>query len=557
MLIIIDLAPICVSTHHDYPFNRSLTLAIPTNYILSMRIPQQNSRQLFSAPGKFSECQILTKMPFDWSQFKSRIPMIPTRPAATRLLKLIELAKAKHPDCAHGTVLSNNYGKVVLKLETSTGEEFFQKKRLIEWGSLEGVKYFFREVCAMVLLEDSGVTMPTFSITGDTRGDMVSLSFWMRKMETTVSKAAKDKKISVVERMKIAFGCALSLFLLHSFQIQHRDVKSDNFFIDHGQVFIADLESAIARSTVDECAHSNHFMTEDYAAPEVREHRNFSFPADIYSLGTVFYELVTGRSFRDPLVEIDQDGLMAELIASCLSDDPSERHSAYVIVQLFVAGFVWFPGMSEDERREVCEYCNEKYQKIMTFIREVRCRDVLPQFPATWQQAVSTLETCSVANEASIGAAALMLHWGLLLDRDDYQALMMLKRSNSEKTRMVAELIGQEDSDYARGCFALSNGEIKEAVGWFRAGIGKKCTLCLTQLGMLLIDLKKVEKGEALLRIAAKSGDVKAMFRLGVHLVRSNPKEALLWLEQANERGHHQCRTLFPAIMPMLQMARE
>ena len=478
--------------------------------------------------------------------------MIPTKPAAMRLLKLIELAKAEHPHCVQGVTLSANCGKVVLKLKTATGQEVFQKKRLVEWGSLVGVKYFFREVCAMVLLEDSGVTLPTFCITGETTQDMVVLSFWMRKMEKTVSQAAKDKNLSVVERMKIAFGCALSLFLLHSFQIEHRDVKSDNFFIDHGQVFIADLESAIARSTVDECVHSNHFMTEAYAAPEVKERRDFSFPADIYSLGTTFYELVTGRSFLDPLVAIDPDGSMAELIASCLSDDTSERYSAYVIVQLFVAGVVWFPGMTEDERWEVREYCNEKYQKIMQFIREVRCRDVLPQFPATWRQALWTLETCSVANEASIGAMALMRHWGLFFDRDDYQAMMMFKRSNSEKTRMVAELIGQEDSDYSRGCFALSNGEVEEAVRLFRAGIGKKCPLCLTQLGMLLIDLKQVEKGEALLRIAAKSGDVKAMFRLGVHLVRSNPEEALSWLRQANECGHHQCRTLFPVIMPML-----
>ena len=83
----------------------------------------------------------------------------------------------------------------------------------------------------------------------------------------------------------------------HSHHILHRDIKPENIFInDKGRAMIGDFGVArkISRSTM----ARTYIGTPLYMAPEVIQNplgEAYDWTADIYSLGLVAYEMLTGK----------------------------------------------------------------------------------------------------------------------------------------------------------------------------------------------------------------------------------------------------------------------
>ena len=79
-------------------------------------------------------------------------------------------------------------------------------------------------------------------------------------------------------------------------KVMHRDLKTHNILLTKEKVIkIADLGFAtylsnISKMTSTKCG-SPHTI-----APEVLEGKRYTFSADIWSLGCIFYELYTGDS---------------------------------------------------------------------------------------------------------------------------------------------------------------------------------------------------------------------------------------------------------------------
>ncbi len=115
-------------------------------------------------------------------------------------------------------------------------------------------------------------------------------------------------------------GDALSS--VHDKKIYHRDLKPENIMLqklgrDNEQVKIVDFgiakvkESVIAPSTVTGSATAGTIV---YMSPEQLRGEKVSAPSDIYSLGVIAYEMVTGRRpFRPEtsahLAELQRDGI--------------------------------------------------------------------------------------------------------------------------------------------------------------------------------------------------------------------------------------------------------
>ncbi|HEU5117923.1 MAG TPA: serine/threonine-protein kinase, partial [Isosphaeraceae bacterium] len=89
-------------------------------------------------------------------------------------------------------------------------------------------------------------------------------------------------------------GLVEGVSYLHDHGIVHRDLKPANLFLEEGVVKIGDygLSKAITQSR--EPGHSESVGTCHYMAPEISTGK-YHKPIDIYAMGIILYELITGR----------------------------------------------------------------------------------------------------------------------------------------------------------------------------------------------------------------------------------------------------------------------
>ena len=108
---------------------------------------------------------------------------------------------------------------------------------------------------------------------------------------------ANRKTISLTDILFIGAQVANGLQAAHSQGLVHRDIKPGNIMItpggkvkvtDFGIVSIKDEESDITKT-------GSILGTASYISPEQAQGKPVSLESDLYSLGTVLYELVTGN----------------------------------------------------------------------------------------------------------------------------------------------------------------------------------------------------------------------------------------------------------------------
>lgn len=100
--------------------------------------------------------------------------------------------------------------------------------------------------------------------------------------------------LSPKETMAITAHIAYGLRAAHSKQIVHRDVKPQNVILSRdGSIKVTDF--GIAGSTTGEKSQSLNTGSVYYMAPEQAKSENCDERSDIYSLGIVMYEMITGR----------------------------------------------------------------------------------------------------------------------------------------------------------------------------------------------------------------------------------------------------------------------
>jgi tRNA A-37 threonylcarbamoyl transferase component Bud32 len=113
--------------------------------------------------------------------------------------------------------------------------------------------------------------------------------------ETLKDRIRRNGRLPVAESLAYAIEIARALGAAHDHQIVHRDVKPQNVLIDEeGAAKVTDF--GIARTLHQEglTADGRVLGTTDYVSPEQALGRAVSGQSDLYSLGIVLFEMLTG-----------------------------------------------------------------------------------------------------------------------------------------------------------------------------------------------------------------------------------------------------------------------
>ncbi|MCC8151165.1 MAG: Stk1 family PASTA domain-containing Ser/Thr kinase [Lachnospiraceae bacterium] len=104
----------------------------------------------------------------------------------------------------------------------------------------------------------------------------------------------KKGQLNYKETLSIAIQVARGIQAAHAKNIIHRDIKPQNIMIStDGKVKVTDF--GIARAVSEHTIHADVMGSVHYASPEQTRSGYVSNTSDIYSLGIVMYEMVTGR----------------------------------------------------------------------------------------------------------------------------------------------------------------------------------------------------------------------------------------------------------------------
>jgi serine/threonine-protein kinase len=167
-----------------------------------------------------------------------------------------------------------------------------------------------------------------------------------RASGTTLSSLLREGPLPVEQAVQIAVSVAQALGAAHARGIVHRDVKPGNVMVGpDGQVKVLDFGIARALAATSLTGASTVIGTAGYLSPEQAEGGRVDARSDLYGLGCVLHEMLTGRppfvadsaaalvhqhltrppqppSRRRPELPAALD----QIVLRCLAKDPGDRY---------------------------------------------------------------------------------------------------------------------------------------------------------------------------------------------------------------------------------------
>jgi serine/threonine protein kinase len=131
--------------------------------------------------------------------------------------------------------------------------------------------------------------------------------------------------VAPAEATELGAQAARALAAAHAAGLVHRDVKPHNLLLRRdGLLKLGDFGIAVGLEGTRLTVAGTVLGTAAYLAPEQARGEQVTSAADVYALGLVLVELLTGRPDGSARV----DGSLGHTIARCLALDPRDRPSA-------------------------------------------------------------------------------------------------------------------------------------------------------------------------------------------------------------------------------------
>lgn len=237
--------------------------------------------------------------------------------------------------CLGGGGMADVYRAVDTRLDRLVAVKLFRS------GTDENGRQRFEDEARLL----AGLSHPGLVPVHDASASGDELYLVMQLVEgATLSDQLAAGPLSPMQVAALGHQLAAVLDYVHSNGIVHRDVKPSNVLLSsEGRVFLADFGVSRLADAVGRMTASGVVMgTATYMAPEQVRGDDIAYPVDIYALGLVLLECVTGRVeyegagaeaavarlTRAPQIP---DGLAEPLtgvLREMLSEDPQQRPSA-------------------------------------------------------------------------------------------------------------------------------------------------------------------------------------------------------------------------------------
>lgn len=231
---------------------------------------------------------------------------------------------------AYDTILDRNVAVKVLRGDLANDEKF--------------VRRFQREALAASSLSNPNI-VEVYDVGEDNGEYYIVMEYIEGKHLKQLLK--KRGKLTVSEAVDIVMQITDGLSVAHDSYIIHRDIKPQNIMIlENGLVKITDFGIAMAINSTQLTQTNSVMGSVHYLPPEQANGKGATLQSDIYSIGILFYELLTGKlpfkgenaveialkhlkeplpSIRDELPNIPQS--VENIIIKATAKNPKNRYA--------------------------------------------------------------------------------------------------------------------------------------------------------------------------------------------------------------------------------------
>ncbi len=180
---------------------------------------------------------------------------------------------------AYDTILDRNVAVKVLRGDLANDEKF--------------VRRFQREALAASSLSHPNI-VEVYDVGEDNGEYYIVMEYIEGKHLKQLIK--KRGKLTITEAVDIVLQITDGLSVAHDSYIIHRDIKPQNIMIlENGLVKITDFGIAMAMNSTQLTQTNSVMGSVHYLPPEQASGKGATLQSDIYSIGILFYELLTGK----------------------------------------------------------------------------------------------------------------------------------------------------------------------------------------------------------------------------------------------------------------------
>jgi serine/threonine-protein kinase len=206
---------------------------------------------------------------------------------------------------------SGSFGDVYAAVQPLTGKRVAIKVLARSSAEPEAVARFVAEARAANRIRQRNIIdIYSFGVHEETQRHFFVME--LLEGETLRELLGRAGRLSLAAALPIAKGIAEGLDAAHAAGVTHRDLKPDNVFLvrqEDGGTLVKLLDFGIAKLSGDDAAARTRsgvvLGTPRYMSPEQARGRKASHAADIYALGVMLHEILTGSPpFSGPALDV-------------------------------------------------------------------------------------------------------------------------------------------------------------------------------------------------------------------------------------------------------------